>query len=179
MGTRGAVMTASDQPPVSLPDRRRWLASAIERIGKHTQAADLGRRARRAYLDRTQIRNLVRVGETSQSSELIYDYIKAKVGRQPVWRREQFGRSLLEALQQLETHTGPGEAPLTATEHVLLCRLFLRQMAAAYLYSIVTDNAARAAGPAPGGAPTARDTGRPGRSRPAQPPQREQAAPAT
>jgi hypothetical protein len=140
--------------------RRRWLAAQAEWIASGSRATELGRRARRAYLDRNQIRNLQRVAETSAAVSTLTDYVKTQTGKHPLWRRENFGPMLLDDLDRLQSRLG-GDRDGGGT-YADLCRLYVRQLAASYVYSIAVD----ATGPRP--APAAR-AATPPRS-PARPP---------
>lgn len=158
--------------------RRRWLATQADWIAASSRATDLGRRARRAYLDRTQIRNLQRVAETSASVSTLTDYIKTQTGKHPLWRRENFGPMLLDDLDRLQSRLDGG-AHGGADAHGDLCRLYVRQLAASYAYSIAVDSAApRPAAPAARPSAPTRDAVRPPRQRGPRgaPPRPEQTA---
>ena len=122
---------------------RRWLARETDAIANETAATELGRRARRAYVDRQAVRNLLRCAETSTAVSDLLDYVKVRIARHPQWRREAFGPTLLEQLEQLRARASaegvPAVADSAASPHLELCRLFLRQLAAAYAYSIAVD----------------------------------------
>ncbi|GEM_PF-844591 len=170
-------MTAAMSDAVQLLAYRRWLAGEADWIASGTQATDLGRRARRAYLDRNQIRNLQRVAETSVSASDLTDYVKTQIGKHGQWRREDFGPALLEELNRLRARTSDQTgAPATggSGRHLDLCRLYLRQMAAAYLYFIAVDaTAARAAPAARVERPAPRQERAPARPEPAERPPRQ------
>ena len=55
MGTLGMTATMTAVDPLQY---RRWLADQTDWIAANSRATELGRRARRAYLDRNQMRNL-------------------------------------------------------------------------------------------------------------------------
>ncbi|HEY8743226.1 MAG TPA: hypothetical protein VIU62_09015 [Chloroflexota bacterium] len=144
---------------------QRWLAAQADWIAANSRATELGRRARRAYLDRNQMRNLQRVAETAAAVSTLLDYVKVQTGKQPLWRRENFGPMLLDDLERLQTRAGHANSP-SGSPHLDLCRIYVRQIAAAYSYSIAVDTTApRVAAPPPRPAPPARDTARPPRQR--------------
>jgi hypothetical protein len=158
-------VSAMDSPNNNAVERWRWLAEQADWIASGSRAGELGRRARRAFLDRTQIRNLQRVAETSNAVSTLTDYVKVQTGTLPLWRRENFGQMLLDDLDRLQARVGGPELAGIGT-HVDLCRLYVRQLAAAYLYSIAVDaTTSRPAAPAPRPAPAPRDTPRPARQR--------------
>jgi hypothetical protein len=168
-----AVTTSDVSDPLQ---RRRWLAEQADWIASSSRATDLGRRARRAYLDRNQIRNLQRVAETSAAVSTLTDYVKTQTGKHPLWRRENFGPMLLDDLDRLQSRLGPGGGGAYAD----LCRLFVRQLAASYVYSIAVDaTAPRPAPPARAAIPP-RVPARPPRQREPRtvaPPQEQGASP--
>lgn len=142
-------MTAETSAGADKLQHGRWLAEQADWLADHSRATELGRRARRAYLDRTQVRNLQRVAETASAISTLLDYVKMQIGKQPLWRRESFGMMLLDDLERLQARTG-SEADSHSKLHLELCRLFVRQLAAAYVYSIAVDAIApRTAPPAP------------------------------
>ena len=144
---------------------RRWLADQTDWIAASSRATELGRRARRAYLDRNQVSNLQRVAETAAAVSTLLDYIKTQTGKQPLWRRENFGPMLLDDLERLHARAGHA-VPASGNAHVELCRVYIRQVVAAYTYSIAVDvSAPRIAAPPPRPAAPARDTARPARQR--------------
>jgi len=144
---------------------RRWLADQTDWIAANSRATELGRRARRAYLDRNQMRNLQRVAETAVAVSTLLDYVKTQTGKQPLWRRENFGPMLLDDLERLQTRAGHA-VPTSGKAHIELCRVYIRQIAAAYTYSIAVDaTAPRVAAPPARPAAPARDADRPPRQR--------------
>jgi hypothetical protein len=154
--------TAADAAPWQ---HGRWLAEQADWLAAHSRATELGRRARRAYLDRTQVRNLQRVAETASAVSTLLDYVKVQVGKQPLWRRENFGTMLLDDLERLHARAG-STANSSARLHLELCRLFVRQLAASYVYSIAVDaTGPRTAPPAPRPATPPREAARPPRQR--------------
>jgi hypothetical protein len=158
-------MTAETTADVISLQRARWLAEQADWLAAHSRATELGRRARRAYLDRTQIRNLQRVAETAPAVSTLLDYVKVQVGKQPLWRRESFGTMLLDDLERLHARAA-STADSSVRLHLELCRLFVRQLAAAYVYSIAVDaTAPRTAPPAPRPATPSREAARPPRQR--------------
>ena len=158
-------MTAETETGAAPLRRARWLAEQANWLAAHSRATELGRRARRAYLDRTQVRNLQRVAETALAVSTILDYIKVQVGKQPVWRRESFGTMLLDDLERLQVRAG-SDADLAGKRHLELCRLFVGQLAAAYVYSIAVDaTAPRTPTATPRATPPVRDAVRPPRQR--------------
>jgi hypothetical protein len=130
------MMAATTTGATDPLQRRRWLSGQTEWIASGSRATDLGRRARRAYLDRNQVRNLQRVAETSAVVTTLVDYIKTQIGKHPLWRRENFGPMLLDELDRLRTRV---DASGPAGAYAELCRLYVRQLAASYLYSIAVD----------------------------------------
>lgn len=144
---------------------RRWLADQTDWIAASSRATELGRRARRAYLDRNQVSNLQRVAETAAAVSTLLDYIKTQTGKQPLWRRENFGPMLLDDLERLHARAGHA-VPASGNAHVELCRVYIRQVVAAYSYSIAVDvTAPRIAAPPPRPAAPAPDIVRPPRQR--------------
>lgn len=162
MGANGMTAETTGAGPLQ---HGRWLAEQADWLAANSRATELGRRARRAYLDRTQMRNLQRVAETTTAVSTLLDYVKTQIGKLPPWRRESFGTMVLDDLERLRTRAD--QAPgLTSKAHLELCRLFVRQVAASYVYSLAVDAVApRAAAPAPRPAPAARETSRPPRQR--------------
>lgn len=160
-----AATTIDATAHVDLLQRRRWLAEQTEWIAASSRAGDLGRRARRAYLDRNQIRNLQRVAETSAAVSDLTDYVKTQAGKHPLWRRENFGLMLLDDLERLRNRASVSGAAV-GDPYLALCRLYVRQLAASYVYSIAVDAAApRPAAPPARPAAPAREGGRPARQR--------------
>jgi hypothetical protein len=159
--------------------RRRWLADQAEWIASNSRATDLGRRARRAYLDRNQIRNLQRVAETTMAVSTLTDYVKTQTGKHPLWRRENFGPMLLDDLDRLQSRVGDGGSD-GGGAYADLCRLYVRQLAASYVYSIAVDATAPRPVPPARAATPPRVAARPPRqrgSRAATPPQEQGASP--
>lgn len=156
-----AVTTTGVSDPLQ---RRRWLAEQADWIASSSRATDLGRRARRAYLDRNQIRNLQRVAETSAAVSTLTDYVKTQTGKHPLWRRENFGPMLLDDLDRLQSRLGPGGRD-GGGAYADLCRLFVRQLAASYVYSIAVDSTAPRPAPPARAATPPRAPARPPRQR--------------
>ncbi|MCL4545555.1 MAG: hypothetical protein M1118_13325 [Chloroflexi bacterium] len=132
--------------PNTLAIWNRWVAT-------ETDAHDLALAARRAGVDRQQVRNLQRQAEVASDVQDILDYVKLQTLRVPAFRREQFAQHLLTALESLPGRSASA-SELAPPSHTALSRLYLRQLALSYAYSISSE---------PSGAPF-RSEGRPART---------------
>ena len=100
--------------------------------------------------NRTQIRNLENIANSSTAMADVLDFIKKQTGKSDKWRRQDFGRKLLERIREpllgdanaiiqlvkesVNTH-GIETDDLRRT-HILLCREFIRHLSAHYSYTI-------------------------------------------
>ena len=110
----------------------RWVA-------EHSPAHTLAAAARKAGLDRQQVRLLQRAGEDAQDVQDIIDYVKFQAARIAAFRRDFLAQRLLDGLA-----VTLADAATAFSDRAILplsiARLFLRQFALSYTYSIVIDN---------------------------------------
>ncbi len=110
----------------------RWVA-------EHSPAHALAIVARKAGLDRQQVRLLQRAGEDAQDLQDIIDYVKFQATRVAAFRRDLLAQRLLDSLA-----VTLADATTAFSDRAILplsiARLFLRQFALSYMYSIIIDN---------------------------------------
>jgi len=113
-----------------------------------------GEKLRKAKLDTGQIRNLENIAYSTDRLSDIYDFLKKQVGRPgklgQQWRQDGVGQELLNTLTSLRKRAREivkgvrQEYPQGVDEdterqvHLMLCREYLKHVAAHYLYTGVT-----------------------------------------
>jgi len=97
---------------------------------------------------KSQVRNLESIANSTLKVSDVLDYIKKQVGREnprkPVWTKDEFGRLLLEKLEndlgkvaeELTKDAAEGARPRERQQvHIQLIQQFVRQTAAQYEFS--------------------------------------------
>jgi len=105
---------------------------------------------------RAQITGLENVAETALKTSDIFDYIKRQTARQAHWRKDDFGKKLIEKLEkELASRQKTISGGLNISEktdqgrqerrriHLLLIRQFIRQMAVEYEFQVSFGKGAR------------------------------------
>ena len=122
------------------------------------EAKELGDRAAAAFGEkhRAQITGLENIAESALKTSDIFDYIKRQTARHDHWRKDNFGKDLIEKLEtdltkkQKTISGGLGISEKTDEGrqerrriHLLLIRQFVRQMAVEYEFQVSFGKGAR------------------------------------
>jgi len=105
---------------------------------------------------RSQITGLENIAESAFKTSDIFDYIKRQTARQAHWRKDDFGKKLIEKLEkELASRQKTISGGLNISEktdqgrqerrriHLLLIRQFIRQMAVEYEFQVSFGKGAR------------------------------------
>jgi hypothetical protein len=124
----------------------------------YEEAKNLGDRAAVAFGEkhRSQITGLENIAESALKTSDVFDYIKRQTARHDHWRKDNFGKDLIEKLEsklgdrqkmisgrlEISEKTDEGRQERRRI-HLLLIRQFVRQMAVEYEFQVSFGKGAR------------------------------------